>query len=125
MGSMASIGGDLSSTAYACAKAGVDTLTGYVALQYGKENIRCNCIRPGLIVTPDNEKYTPEEVRQVFVNSILGNRYGRPEDVAWLCVYLASDESAYMSGQVLNMDGGMNSHIPTTAQMREMTGRTW
>lgn len=125
MGSMASIGGDLSSTAYACAKSGVDTLTRYVALQYGKENIRCNCIRPGLIVTPDNEKYTPEEVRQVFVNSILGNRYGRPEDVAWLCVYLASDESAYMSGQVLNMDGGMNSHIPTTAQMREMTGRTW
>ena len=54
IGSMASCGGDLGSTAYACAKAGVDMFTKAVALQYGKENIRCNCIRPGLIITPEN-----------------------------------------------------------------------
>ena len=54
IGSMASCGGDLGSTAYACAKAGVDMLTKSTALQYGKENIRCKCVRPGLIVTPEN-----------------------------------------------------------------------
>ena len=54
IGSMASCAGDLGSTAYACAKAGVDMLTQSVALQYGKSNIRCNCVRPGLIVTPQN-----------------------------------------------------------------------
>ena len=54
IGSMASCGGDLGSTAYACAKAGIDTLTQYTALQYGKQGIRCNCVRPGLIVTPEN-----------------------------------------------------------------------
>ena len=125
IGSMASIGGDLGSTAYACAKSGVDTLTRYVAMQYGKQNIRCNCVRPGLIVTPENAAPTPDTVRQVFMNSILGNRYGCPEDIGYLCVYLASDESEYMSGQVLNMDGGLNSHLPTTAQMRELNSRTW
>ena len=46
IGSMASCGGDLGSTAYACAKAGVDMLTQYTALQYGKQNIRCNCVLP-------------------------------------------------------------------------------
>ena len=125
IGSMASCAGDLGSTAYACAKAGVDMLTQSVALQYGKQNIRCNCVRPGLIVTPENSAHTPETVRQVFMNSILGNRYGCPEDIGYLCVYLASDESEYMSGQVLNMDGGLNSHLPTTAQMRELNSRTW
>ena len=125
IGSMASCSGDLGSTAYACAKAGVDMLTKYTALQYGKQNIRCNCVRPGLIVTPENSAHTPDTVRQVFMNSILGNRYGCPEDIGYLCVYLASDESEYMSGQVLNMDGGLNSHLPTTAQMRELNSRTW
>ena len=125
IGSMASCAGDLGSTAYACAKAGVDMLTQSVALQYGKQNIRCNCVRPGLIVTPENSAHTPDTVRQVFMNSILGNRYGCPEDIGYLCVYLASDESEYMSGQVLNMDGGLNSHLPTTAQMRELNSRTW
>ena len=54
IGSMASCSGDLGSTAYACAKAGVNMLTQYTATQFGKENIRCNCIRPGLGVTPEN-----------------------------------------------------------------------
>lgn len=125
IGSMASCGGDLGSTAYACAKAGVDLLTQATALQYGKDNIRCNCVRPGLIVTPENETYVPQPLKDIFVSNIMVNRYGCPEDIGHMCVYLASDESTYVTGQIVNVDGGMNSHVPTVAQFRELNSRTW
>ena len=125
IGSMASCGGDLGSTAYACAKAGVDILTQYTAQQYGKQNIRCNCIRPGLIVTPQNEAKVPQALKDIFLGSIMVNRYGCPEDIAHAAVYFGSDESAYVTGQIINVDGGMNSHAPTVAQFREMGSRTW
>lgn len=125
IGSMASCGGDLSSTAYACAKAGVDLLTQSTALQFGKQNIRCNCVRPGLIVTPENEKNVPQVVKDIFTSNIMVNRYGCPNDIGHMCVYLASDESSYVTGQIINVDGGLNSHVPTVAQFRQMNSRTW
>ena len=125
IGSMASCSGDLGSTAYACAKAGVDKLTEYTALQYGKMNIRCNCVRPGLIVTPQNEAYVPQVLKDIFLSNIMVNRYGCPEDIGHMCVYLGSDESAYVTGQIVNVDGGLNSHVPTVAQFKEMKSRTW
>lgn len=125
IGSMASCGGDLGSTAYACAKAGVDMLTKSTALQYGKQNIRCNCVRPGLIVTPQNEAHVPQALKDIFLSNIMVNRYGCPEDIGHMCVYLASDESSYVSGQIVNVDGGMNSHVPTVAQFKELNSRTW
>lgn len=125
IGSMASCSGDLSSTAYACAKAGVDKLTQYTALQYGKQNIRCNCVRPGLIVTPENEAHVPQLLKDIFTDNIMVNRYGCPEDIGHMCVYLASDESAYVTGQIVNVDGGLNSHVSTAAQFRKLNSRTW
>lgn len=125
IGSMASCGGDLGSTAYACAKAGVDMLTQSTALQYGKSNIRCNCVRPGLIVTPQNEAHVPQALKDVFLSNIMVNRYGCPEDIGHMCVYLGSDESSYVSGQIINVDGGMNSHVSTVAQFRQLNSRTW
>lgn len=125
IGSMASCGGDLGSTAYACAKAGVDMLTQSTALQYGKNNIRCNCVRPGLIVTPQNEAHVPQALKDIFLSNIMVNRYGCPEDIGHMCVYLASDESSYVTGQIMNVDGGLNSHVSTVAQFRELNSRTW
>lgn len=125
IGSMASCGGDLGSTAYASAKAGVDLLTQSVALQYGKENIRCNCVRPGLIVTPENDAHVPQALKDIFLSNIMVNRYGCPEDIGHACVYFASEESSYVSGQIITIDGGMNSHAPTVAQFRAMGSRTW
>lgn len=125
IGSMASCGGDLGATAYSCAKAGVDMLTSSVALQYGKENIRCNCVRPGLIVTPQNEAVVSEQLRQIFLSNIEVNRYGCPEDIGHACVFFGSDESAFVTGQIINVDGGMNSHAPTVAQFRAAGSRTW
>ena len=125
IGSMAACNGDLGSTAYACAKAGVDMLTKYTALQYGKQNIRCNCVRPGLIVTPQNEAHVSQALKDVFLSNIMVNRYGCPEDIGHMCVYLGSDESAYFTGQVVTVDGGLNSHVPTVAQFRQLNSRTW
>ena len=125
IGSMAACGGDLGSTAYACAKAGVDMLTKSTALQYGKEKIRCNCVRPGLIVTPENEARVPQFLKDIFLSNIMVDRYGCPEDIGHMCVYLASDESSYVTGQIVNVDGGLNSHVPTVAQFRELNSRTW
>ena len=125
IGSMASCAGDISSTAYACAKAGVDMLTQSTATQYGKSNIRCNCVRPGLIVTPQNEANVPQVLKDIFLSNIMVNRYGCPEDIGNMCVYLASDESSYVSGQIINVDGGLNSHVSTVAQFRQMNSRTW
>ena len=125
IGSMASCGGDLGSTAYACAKAGVDMLTQSVALQYGKQNIRCNCVRPGLIVTPQNEANVPQALKDIFLSNIMVNRYGCPEDIGNMCLYLASDESSYFTGQVVTVDGGLNAHVSTVAQFKELSSRTW
>ena len=125
IGSMASCGGDLGSAAYASAKAGVDMLTKTVSLQYGKQNVRCNCVRPGLIVTPENEAKVPAALKEIYLSNINVNRYGCPEDIGNLCVYFVSDESAYVTGQIINVDGGLNSHSPTVAQFRAMGSRTW
>ena len=125
IGSMASCGGDLGSTAYACATAGVDMLTKSTATQYGKQNIRCNCVRPGLIVTPQNEANVPQALKDIFLSNIMVNRYGCPEDIGNMCVYFASDERSYVSGQIINVDGGLNSHVSTVAQFRELNSRTW
>ena len=125
IGSMAACNGDISSTAYACAKAGVDMLTKMVATQYGKTGVRCNCVRPGLIVTPQNEANVPQALKDIFLSNICVDRYGCPEDIGHLCVYLGSDESTYVTGQVMTVDGGLNSHVPTVAQFRAMGSRTW
>ena len=125
IGSMASCGGDLGATAYSCAKAGVDMLTSSVALQYGRDNIRCNCVRPGLIITPENDAYVAQSVKDIFLSNIEVNRYGCPEDIGHACVFFASDESEYVTGQIITVDGGMNSHAPTVAQFRALGSRTW
>ena len=125
IGSMASVAGDLGATAYAAAKAGVNLLTQSTAVQYGKENIRCNCIRPGLIVTPENDSNVPDMLKEIFLSNILVNRYGEPADIANLALYLASDESEYVTGQIMDVDGGSNAHATTVAQFRAAGSRTW
>lgn len=89
-----------SATAYA-----LDMLTKNVALQYGKQGIRCNCVRPGPIVTPQNDAHVPQALKDIFLNNICVTRYGKSTDIANLCVYLASDESEFVTG-LTNIYGG-------------------
>ena len=90
----------------AASKAGMIGFTKSVALELGSRNIRCNAIAPGFIETEMTDKLD-EKVVQGWRDGIPLKRGGSPEDIANACLFFASDLSAYVTGQVLNVDGGM------------------
>jgi 3-oxoacyl-[acyl-carrier protein] reductase len=106
MSSVVGVKGNAGQANYAASKAGMIGFTKSVALELGSRNIRCNAIAPGFIETEMTAKLNPEVV-QGWRDSIPLKRGGSPEDVANACLFLASDLSAYVTGQVLNVDGGM------------------
>ena len=101
------VGVDNSSPQYQASKGAVRLLTKATAIQYAKERIRANSVHPGPIVTPMTEarRADPESYRLTVSRIPLG-RYGEPEDVAYGVLYLASDESSFMTGAELVIDGG-------------------
>jgi NAD(P)-dependent dehydrogenase (short-subunit alcohol dehydrogenase family) len=115
--SVAGLRGDARRAAYGASKGAVNALTLYVATMYGKRNIRCNAIAPGVIRTPALDANVPGEAIAVYEANTLVPRIGRPDDVASAVVWLASDDSAYVTGQILRIDGGTMSHHPTWAQL--------
>jgi 3-oxoacyl-[acyl-carrier protein] reductase len=106
MSSVVGVKGNAGQTNYAASKAGVIGFTKSVALELGSRNIRCNAIAPGFIETEMTGKLN-EDVVQGWRESIPLKRGGTTEDVANACLFLASDMSAYVTGQVMNVDGGM------------------
>lgn len=91
---------------YAASKAGINGFTKSVAKELGSRNIRCNSIAPGFIETEMTHGLN-EEQKKIWLENIPLKRGGTPEDVANLVVFLASDMSAYITGQVINVCGGM------------------
>ena len=106
MSSVVGVKGNAGQTNYAASKAGVIGFTKSVALELGSRNIRCNAIAPGFIETEMTAKLSPEVV-QGWRDGIPLKRGGTTEDVANACLFLASDMSAYITGQVFNVCGGM------------------
>lgn len=106
MSSVVGVKGNAGQANYAASKAGMIGFTKSIALELGSRNIRCNAIAPGFIETEMTAKLN-EDVVQGWRDSIPLKRGGTPEDVANTCLFLASDLSAYVTGQVLNVDGGM------------------
>lgn len=106
MASVVGIKGNAGQSNYAASKAGVIGFTKSIALELGIRNIRCNAIAPGFIETEMTEKLN-EEIKAAWRNAIPLKRGGTPEDVANIALFLASDMSAYVTGQVINVDGGM------------------
>jgi 3-oxoacyl-[acyl-carrier protein] reductase len=106
MSSVVGVKGNAGQTNYAASKAGIIGFSKSVALELGSRNIRSNVIAPGFIETEMTAKLDEKTV-QGWRDSIPLKRGGSPEDVANVCVFLASDMSAYVTGQTLNVDGGM------------------
>ncbi len=91
---------------YSAAKAGVIGLTKALAKELGPSNIRVNCVAPGVVATDMNGHLTPQDLAALKEETPLG-RIGAPEEAAQAVVFLASDRASFITGQVLNVDGGM------------------
>ncbi|MGV6845518.1 MAG: 3-oxoacyl-[acyl-carrier-protein] reductase [Lutibacter sp.] len=106
MTSIVGIKGNAGQANYAASKAGIIGFTKSVALELGSRNIRCNAIAPGFIETEMTEKLD-EKVVNEWRNAIPLKRGGKPQDIANTCVFLGSDMSNYITGQIISVDGGM------------------
>jgi NAD(P)-dependent dehydrogenase (short-subunit alcohol dehydrogenase family) len=111
------LSGDLTQTAYAVAKAGVIQLARSVATQYGRFGVRCNVVSPGAIRTPALERACPPDVIAEIATHSLVPRVGEADDLANAVLYLASDESSYVTGHVIPVDGGQLVHLPHYSSM--------
>jgi len=101
------VGGIFAGIDYAVSKAGIICLTKALARRLAKYNILVNAVAPGVIETPMTAPW-PEEVKRGFIQKIPLGRLGKPEEVAKLVLFLASDDSNYITGQVINIDGGIS-----------------
>lgn len=109
---VALVGCTVPQDAYTASKGGVIALTKSLAVQYGRYGVRANAICPGPIETPMLTSWllSNPEARQVRLNRIPLGRFGRPEDVVYLAMYLASGESSWTTGAVVVVDGGITSN---------------
>ena len=111
--SIGSILPDLSRIGYCVSKAAVNSLTENIAIQYARDNIRCNAILPGLIATDAALKNMPQEFIDMFLKHVPLKRFGRPKDIAEAVLFLASDDSSFITGEILSVAGGFGEAAPT------------
>lgn len=98
--------GNTGQAAYSASKAGIIGFTKTIAKEYGRKNIRCNAIAPGFITTRMTDNLSEEQKNEMKKIIAIG-RMGTPQDVAGLALFLASDNSSYITGEVIKVDGGM------------------
>jgi len=107
MSSVVGVSGNAGQSNYSASKAGIIGFTKSIAKELGSRSIRCNAIAPGFIET-EMTASLDDEVRATWIKDIPLKRGGTPNDVADLCVFLGSDLSSYITGQVVNVCGGLN-----------------
>jgi 3-oxoacyl-[acyl-carrier protein] reductase len=107
MSSIVGVKGNAGQSSYAASKAGIIGFTKSIAQELGSRNVRCNAIAPGFIET-DMTHYLKDGDASQWFEKIPLQRFGKPEEIANVALFLASDMSAYMTGQVLSACGGMN-----------------
>ena len=123
---ISSIGGlvpDISQVSYGTSKAAINYLTKLIAIHEAKNKIRCNAILPGMTATDAVEKNLTEEFRTLFQRQIPLGRMCQPEEIAAAAVYLASDEAACTTGQLLTVSGGFGLATPLYGDLAGKTQR--
>ena len=108
MSSIVGIGGNAGQSSYAASKAGILGFTKSVAKELGSRNIRCNAIAPGFVETDMTHYLTDGDAGKKFLEGIPLGRFGKAEEIADTTLFLASDLSAYVTGQVISVCGGLN-----------------
>lgn len=121
--SVSSTVADISQVAYGVSKAAINHLTRLIAVQEAGRGIRCNAILPGMTATDAVEAHLTEEFRSLFLRHIPLGRMGLPEEIAAAAVYLASDEAAYVTGQLLTVAGGFGLATPVYADLSRKSTR--
>lgn len=111
--------GDSSLTSYACSKAALLALSRMVAAQYGKQGIRSNAVVIGFVLNEHAQKEVPEEIKKILLDQHLTPALGSPRQIADVIAFLASDESAFVTGHTMMADGGFTSHAPSLVPMRQ------
>jgi NAD(P)-dependent dehydrogenase (short-subunit alcohol dehydrogenase family) len=111
--------GDLTLTAYGMSKAAITLMSRSIAAQYGKQGVRSNTIQIGLVLGENAQHSVQGELRQIILDAHLTPELGHPRNVADVVAFLASDESAFITGATIPVDGGFSSHVPTVAPIRE------
>jgi NAD(P)-dependent dehydrogenase (short-subunit alcohol dehydrogenase family) len=111
--------GDIARVAYGSSKGAIVSMTRYIATQHARDNIRCNAIAPGLILTQAFANSGQTDLSP-FMKQILSPCVGEPDDIAAAVAYLASDDAAYVTGTVLHVDGGLSAHQPYVADFEAM-----
>jgi NAD(P)-dependent dehydrogenase (short-subunit alcohol dehydrogenase family) len=121
--SAAAFYGSRSLAAYGTSKAGLVALTRYVATAYGDRGIRCNAVAPGVVVAREVQEEAlagpMRDTLQSYSASHLIGRLGYPEEIASAVAFLASDEAAFVTGEIFRVDGGFTTHSPTHATDRQ------
>ena len=107
MSSIVGLQGNAGQANYAASKAGIIGFSKSVAKEMGSRNLRCNVIAPGFIETEMTDELS-DQVRDNYLSGIPLKRFGRAEEIAEVCIFLASDKSSYINGQVLAVDGGLS-----------------
>jgi NAD(P)-dependent dehydrogenase (short-subunit alcohol dehydrogenase family) len=110
--------GDLARIAYGASKGAIITMTKYIATQHGRQNIRCNSVAPGVVLTEALSKTVPG-LADIIKRHILTPEFGVPDDIAALVAFLASDESRYITGENISISGGGLSHQPHYADLMD------
>ena len=110
--SSTSVQADVSRTYYGLAKAALNMLTQQIAVQYGRQGIRCNAVLPGFTVSQATERALPEEFKEAWLKHTLIRRLGEPRDQANAIVFFASDESSWITGQLMEVCGGYGLAAP-------------
>jgi len=118
-----SLAGNTMVNAYAASKGGVNTLTQYIATAFGKDNVRCNAVSPGIHLSKDTIARSNEETLALLAEHCMLPRLGEPEDIAKVVAFLASDDSYYVTAQIIQVDGGLLDHAPHLAEQRRNGGR--
>ncbi|MBP3888370.1 MAG: SDR family oxidoreductase [Cellulosilyticum sp.] len=123
---ISSIGGicpDISQIAYGTSKAAINYLTKLIATQTARDNIRCNAVLPGMTATEAVSNNLTDDFKEFFLKHTPIKRMGTPEEIAGTVLYFASDDSAYTTGQIVDVSGGFGMPTPIYGDMIALKNR--